>query len=273
MGNILSSIEKAGRILGLYSSVRPVLRVAEASKALAINPSTVSRLLSTMARVGLVVRDESGFGYRPGPIVLSLAPLAAGRTGIRSCALPWMRELNAATSETVGLHVRVGGYRVCIEQLPSPRELRSVVEVGAQLPLHAGSTGKVLLAYMAADALEAFLQKGLDRLTEDTIIEPQALRVEMERIRAVGYAISCGERAVNVSSISAPVRDASGAVVAALSCSGPLSRWTRSAMEAWVPRIVLAAQEISRGLGYRGSLRTRVDQDAVIESGTVRSGT
>ncbi|HLJ58464.1 MAG TPA: IclR family transcriptional regulator [bacterium] len=252
----IRSIAKAGQLLALFSSEHPVIRVGEASRRLGLTRSTVSRLFSTLAGAGIVALDESGVGYRPGPRVLALAQLATGWMSLRGVALPVMRELVSSTRETVGLHIRSGDHRVCIEVVPSPQELRWVAALGVPLPLHAGSAGKVLLAHAPADDLDRYLRAGLRALTAHTITDARKFRAELARVRRAGYAVSVDERAVNVSGVAAPVRDALGTVIAVLACAGPTSRWTRRAMERAAPAVVAAADRISRTLGYRASRPT-----------------
>lgn len=245
----IGSLQKAGQILRLFSAEQPMIRVAMVSRAIGANRSTASRLLATMAEVGLVVRDEGGVGYRPGPIVLQLAPLAS-RLDLRTSALSHMRALQVATTESVSLHVRVEMHRVCIDSLPGPQELHATAQIGAPRPLHAGAQGKVLLAYVSETELEAYIASGLQRYTDLTICDPEALRTELKAICDAGVAFSRGESTPHVASVAAPIRDVSG-VVASLACSGPAVRWTEETMRSWASHITAAATDVSRALGYR----------------------
>lgn len=253
----MRSVERAGRILRLFSSEQPVLRVSLVGRALGIDRSSASRLMATMAAEGLLARDPGGPQYRPGPVVLQLAPLAVGRPDLAACATPHMRQLVALTRETVSLHVLVDSHRVCIDAQASPQELRSTVDVGRRRLLHAGAQGKVLLADLPAADLEVYIAAGLPAYTEATICDPARLREELRRVRAAGFALSFGESTPHVSSIAAPLRDATGATVAAIACSGPMPRWTREAMESWAPTLLATAAEISRALGHRSGQRSQ----------------
>lgn len=157
----------------------------------------------------MLARDGEG-RWRLGPALTELAahvndPLLAASAAV----LPELREI---TGESVQLYRREGTSRICVAALEPPSGLRDTVPVGARMPMTAGSGAKVLLAYSDADTQQAVLSEA--KFTDRALAE----------VRKRGWAQSAAEREPGVASVSAPVRDAKGAVIAAISVSGPIDR-------------------------------------------------
>ena len=177
--------------------------------------ATAHRLAVALAGHGLVVKDPAG-AYRLGPHLVELGRLAGQRRrGLAEAAAPALQKLRDATGESVQLFVAEGGRRICILSLESPHGLRTIVPVGASLPLDKGSAGKVLGG------------------------APSAV--------AQGWCESVEEREPGVASVSAPVY-LDGSVVAAVSVSGPIERTTRSPGRRYAVAVVKAASEVSAAL-------------------------
>jgi DNA-binding IclR family transcriptional regulator len=183
---------------------------------------TTHRLIKAMEDHGLL-STVGGRGYRLGPRLLALAATAMRDLPLRDLARPTLERLCAATGESAQLYIRDGDRRVCIDAVESPRELRTIVDVGASLPLTKGSAGKVFLAW--GDDVEG-----------------------LAAVRRRGWAESVGERAPGVASVSAPVFDPHGGLAAAVSVSGPAERLGGSG-ERYGPEVVAAAREIQMELG------------------------
>lgn len=195
--------------------------------------ATAHRLAVGLEVHQLVNRDDNGF-WRPGS---ALGELAAGATDplheAAAAILPRLREI---TSESVQLYCRDGHTRVCVVALEPPAGLRDTVPVGSRLPLTAGSAAKVLLAWADPELQRSILAEAV--FGERTLAE----------VRKRGWAQSAAERAAGVASVSAPVRDANGAVVAAISVSGPIDRMGRRPGARWAADLVAAADALHRRL-------------------------
>ena len=177
--------------------------------------ATTYRLASALVSHGLVDKGPDGT-YRLGGRLVELGRLAGQRRrGLAEAAAPALEQLRNATDESVQLFVAEGGRRVCVVSLESPHSLRTIVAVGASLPMDKGSGGRVLSG------------------------DPEAL--------ARGWCQSVEEREVGVASVSAPVY-LDGSVVAAVSVSGPIERTTRSPGERCAPLVVAAAKQVSSAL-------------------------
>ena len=147
--------------------------------------------------------------------------------------LPRLREI---TGESVQLYRREGTSRICVAALEPPAGLRDTVPVGTRLPMTAGSGAKVLLAYADAATQQAVLPAA--KFTDRTLAE----------VRKRGWAQSAAEREPGVASVSAPVRDGRGAVIAAVSVSGPIDRMGRRPGARWAADLLAAADALTRRL-------------------------
>jgi DNA-binding IclR family transcriptional regulator len=181
----------------------------------------------------LLARDEEG-RWRLGPALSELAaqvndPLLAASATV----LPRLREI---TGESVQLYRREGSSRICIAAAEPPAGLRDTVLVGARLPLTAGSGAKVLLAFSDDPSQDAVLATA--KFSDRTLTE----------VRRRGWAQSAAEREPGVASVSAPVRDANGAVIAAISVSGPIDRMGRRPGARWAADLLAAADALTRRL-------------------------
>jgi len=207
---------------------------------------TAHRLLKSMESHGLVTY-VGGQGFRLGPRLLGLAAMAMRELPLRDLAQPVLDRLARATGESAQLFVRDHDRRVCIAAAESRSELRTIVDVGAELPLTAGSAGKVFLAF-GPPALTAELIATADRFTPTTPVG-ERLERQLATARRLGWASSAGERQPGVGSVSAPVHEPYGALLAVVSLSGPEQRVGRISAKRYAPAVMEAAREIESALG------------------------
>ena len=250
-GNARSAIERAVSLLECFSRKEPVLGVSEIARKLKFQKSTVHRLLTEMARQGLIDRDPSSHRYRLGHKLLYLGNLSASQYQLRDLALPVMRRVWEKSGETVTLSIRIGDQRMYLDQIESLEEVRVAVEIGKPLPLTCGANGKVFLAAMDPVEVDRILGTGsLSALTASTIVDSTRLREELAQVRALGYAISLGERVAGVHALAAPLRNSNGQVVASIGISAPASRMSVDRLGERAPALVQAANEMSDTFGW-----------------------
>lgn len=211
---------------------------------------TAHRILKSLEEHGFVV-FLGGRGYALGPRFLRFAASAMRDLPLRDLAQPILQRLAATTGEGTQLYIRSGVRRLCIDSVESSHELRTIVAIGAELPLTAGSAGKVFLAWMSDSALDHVLEGG-QRLTDDTPTEGE-LRSELKLVRHRGWAYSGGEREPGVASVSAPIFGPYGEVMAVVSMSGPRSRVLQGQAKQHARPVILAARDIERALGLEAS--------------------
>lgn len=249
--DVVDAVDRALAILECFSTDRPELGISEISRELGMHKSTVFRSLTSLEARGLVAKDPRTRRYTVGAKILKPAGAYLSTIDVREKSKPFMEDLRVQTRETVSLYVPAGDRCVCIERLESPLEIRRVIRVGDQVPLYLGSVGKATLAFMP----ELVQRRTLAGLSKEPhiglqAVDASALEAELAQIRERGYAISHEERVAQVSSVSAPIFDASGDVSATLSVSGPSTRFDIDRVGEYASLVVKATEEISRLLGY-----------------------
>jgi DNA-binding IclR family transcriptional regulator len=210
-------------------------------EATGLTRPTAHRLVKALEDHGMLTM-AGGLGYRLGPRLLGLAATAMRDLPLRDLAHPALERLAAITGESAQLYVRDADRRVCIDAIESSSELRTIVAVGASLPLAKGSAGKVFLAWAQPQDRDRFLQA----LPEE---EADRLGRQVATTRRRGWADSVGEREAGVASVSAPVLDRKGSLVAAVSVSGPANRFGTAGGKRYAPAVTAAAAELADALG------------------------
>ena len=195
--------------------------LAELVEATGISRATAHRLATALEAHGLVRRDDDG-RFALGARLIALGRAATEGLPLAAAAGDALAELRDITGESVQLYVRDGDQRICVAALQSPHGLRTIVPLGASLPLGIGSAGRLL-----ADDDGAVAAGGRE------------------------WVASVGEREAGVASVSAPVRDASGHVIAAVSVSGPIERTTRQPGRRYGDAVAAAARRVEREAGLR----------------------
>jgi DNA-binding IclR family transcriptional regulator len=248
-------VSRAARCLELVAEAGP-LGVSELGRRLGVHKATASRLAGTLAERGLLERDPLTDRYRLGFGLIRLAGAALAGLDLVSSARPVLEDLAEETQETVTIGVVSGDEVVSVDQVTGTRSIVSVSWVGRRTPLHTTSTGKVLLAFMEDAERERHISRPLVRSTNRSIVDAAALRSQLADVRRRGYAQTLEELEQGLNAVAAPVRQADGRVVAALSVSGPAFRMRGVDL----PRIgrltIEAADALSRRLGH-SDRRTR----------------
>lgn len=219
-------LDKAVEVLDALEA-RPC-SLAELVEATGLPRATAHRLATALERHGLVRRDDDG-RFILGTRLLALGRAAGESWPLATAAGEALAELRDQTGESVQLFIRDGEERVCIAALQSPHGLRTIVPLGARLPIAAGSAGRALLAGDAADGVVG------DRSS---------------------WVQSVEEREAGVASVSAPVLDASGSIVAAVGVSGPVERTSREPGLRYGAAVVAAARRIEIDSGLRSAADT-----------------
>ena len=247
------SVEKAIAVLNCFSVEKQILGVGEISRLTGYTKSTASRLLSTLEKHGCVMKTGSLGKYQLGYRINLWANICARQNNLVNIARPAMEKLRDKCGEEIALYVIEGDRRVCVDRVESLHEIAKVGPVGTYYPLHAGASGKVLLAYLPEDQRSAILANSrLEKFTSLTITSRNKLEKDLDAIRNQGYAVSKGEREPDAFSVTAPIWDAGGRIVASISISGPNFRLTDKQLKKNIQEIQTASKEISDKLGYSG---------------------
>lgn len=221
------TVRSVGRAVDILIALgHSPLPLGDVAEVVELSKPTTYRLLSTLRAKGMVVQDDTSGHYGLGPGCFHLmSSITNGNAGFIFEATGALDQLRDVTSETVAVHVRAGRSRICVKELASPHAIRYIAGVGVAEGIHTGSAGKVLLAFMP-DAERERLLKDLHLVarTPHTITDVDTLRIELARIAETGVAYSFGERAVGAVGVTAPITNAAGAALAALSVIGPADR-------------------------------------------------
>ncbi len=248
---MIKSVDKTIQVLNCFTSGEPVLGIGEISRMTGFTKSTVSRLLSTLNGRGCVETVEGRGRYRLGYRIYLWGLISQKQNSLNNIARPVMKNLRDKVGEEICLYVVENNGRVCIERIKSLHELARMATVGSPLPLHAGASGRVLLAYLPNEQREQILAVSpLDKLTDQTPATLEKLEQSLAKIRQKGFGISKGEREPNAYSVVAPVRESAGQVVASLSISGPIFRLSDEQLKLNIQSVLEASAEISKKLGY-----------------------
>ncbi|HUI13546.1 MAG TPA: IclR family transcriptional regulator [Xanthobacteraceae bacterium] len=262
---IVPGLKRGLTILQLFGDDGRILRLAEIARQLEVPRSSAFRLVYTLENLGFVERTKDGYGYRLGSRVLSLGFAYLSSTEIVNVAREPLNELNRRTGLGVNLAVREGTEIVHLIRVLSRGPFTSNLQVGQRRPAHAAPMGRVLLCELPDAELTALYgaERTLRRYTVDTPTTLDQLRRVLARDRARGYVISLGTFVPSGCSICAPVRDASGKIVAAINMSGARDPALEKQLGGKLKDELLAtAAEISSSLGYAAALqRSRKSKD------------
>ena len=243
----VGSVARALSVLEALADGDAELGTNELARRTGINASTVSRLLATLADSGFVEHVGHSGRYRLGLRLVGLGNAVLSRLDVREVARPHLRALVVATDETATLSAPGERNAITIDFVQSASSVQSVAHVGRPSVGHATATGKVMLAFgdagLPGEPLESF--------TRRTIVDPEALAAELERVRARGFAESIGEREDTLNAIAAPVWDSRSQLVAILGVQGPAPRFGTRALRSALPGLRERAEAVSRELGWR----------------------
>src|SRR5579885_2377646 len=234
----ITALQRGLQILHLFSGSSRGLTAKQVAAASKLPVSTVHRFLANLVSSGFLNRDAEGM-HCLGIACFSIGQAAAGQLDIRRLSLPYLRELNQQTRETVHLTVRHGLSAVYVEKLDSPEPLR------------------ILLAYLPEEEQQRILpQLDLKRATANSVGNMQELKTELFRVRKNGYASDLEEHELHIRCIAAPIWDHTGSVLSSLSITAPAFRMPVSRLRQLAPQIQAAGHRISAQLGYRANQST-----------------
>jgi DNA-binding IclR family transcriptional regulator len=241
-----STADRALTILMMFSDERRQISANDIAEHLNASRSTAYRYAQTLVNSEFLTEDP-GSGFMLGPKVMELARIARHSHGMSDIALPIMRTLAAEFRDTVLLTRRVGPAILCTEREEWPGQyIRLSYERGSRLPLNAGASAYILLAWMPEDLVRTLLAaEDLRTYTPNSLTNHDAIIDRLRQIRADGYCIAQGEVDPDVIGIAAPIFDASGDVHAGLSMVTLATRLSKRDIETTRRRLVDAAQQVT----------------------------
>jgi IclR family transcriptional regulator, KDG regulon repressor len=248
------NIAVVGRALDLLESLADATEpqgVSDLARSIGATKSATFRILATLGDRGYVLREPESGKYYLGLRLVGLGQKSLESIDLRAVARPVLEDLHHRFNETVNMGVQEDYRIIYVDIIESHYGLRMSARVGAQDLMHSTAIGKAILAYSGDDFITAYLNRPLERRTKRTLIHPEALLEELERIRRSGFSRDRQENEEGATCFGAPIFDHRGEVVAAISVSGPSTRLTGEKAEDVAVAVRHAAGIVTTRLGYR----------------------
>lgn len=233
------SLDTALGLLERFTADHPQWGVRELAVASGLAPSMVQRVLATFHDHGLLERTPAR-KYRLGVRLWELGSRFRDQFQLADVVLDRLRALAEATGETAWLSLLQGDEAVCVQLCESRESVRVAIHLGGRTPLHAGSRGKVMLAFLPPPRRDALLAAAFP----DSPERRDAFTRELEEARRQGWCLTCGERLAGVVGLSAPLFDRAGAVFASVTVGGPAARMPEARIDACRPPLLALAREL-----------------------------
>jgi IclR family pca regulon transcriptional regulator len=244
-GEFVTSLQRGLDVLQTFSRTHPVLTLTQVAELTGLSRGTARRLLHTLVELGFVRQDGREFRLTARVLNIGYAYLSA--LDLVELSRGEMESLGQETGESCSIAVLDSSDVVYVASAPSTRIMSTGLGLGSRLPAHATSLGHVLLAGLPTAELDTYLAAAdLTPFTRHTVTDGAALRAEVARVRAQGWALIDQELEAGVRSVAAPLRNRTDCTVAAINVSAPASRVTLDAMRReLLPRLLAAAGRIS----------------------------
>ena len=250
-GGAVQSVDRALQIMELIADAGAA-GITELSVALGVHKSTVSRIVASLESRGFVEQAPGGRKYRIGFTVVRLAGSTTATMDLAKLGQDVCDDVAKKTGETTNLAVLNAAQAINVVESQGSSSVALKTWIGQPSPAHATSSGKALLAGLSERELRTLYSHELPGFTDNTITDLDQLIADLEASSARGWALADEELEVGLVALAAPVRDSTGAVVSALSISGPRYRLDPADAPQLAEGVVHAADTVSRRLGYRG---------------------
>lgn len=245
----LQTVERALNILEMIAE-RPMTQ-KEMEMETGLNRTTISRLLSTLAKRKYIEKDPSGGRYKIGLKVVELGSVMLNQVELKTEALPYLRELTQNVGRVCHMGILSQGEVVYIEKIEPMTSIRMFSGIGKRVPVHSTSLGKVLLMDKSeVEILSILKDKGMQKFTENTITDIEDFQEEMKTVKKRGYAFDNGENEPGIYCVAAPIRDYRNKVVAAISTTGRDGSFVDNQESEIIRAVKRTAAEISKKMGY-----------------------
>lgn len=239
-----SVFSRVVRIVEAFDLDTPALRIGDIARRAGLPVATASRLVDDLVSHGWLQRDDDR-KVRVGVRLWELASRASPTLSLREAAMPVMQDLHAVVGHHVQLGVLDGSDVLFVERLSSPGGVENITRIAGRLPLHASSSGLVLLALGSVQLQDRILSRPLRAYTPNTLTDHRRLRSVLAEVRRTGYAFCPGTVDMQVTGIAVPVRDPNDRVIAAISVIVPND--VNARMQ--IPALQTAARGVTRVLG------------------------
>jgi len=253
--DFVQSLERGLAVIRSFGPDQPRLTLSEVAREAGITRAAARRFLLTLVELGYVRSDGREFSLRPRVLELGYAYLSG--MSLPDVAYPHIQELVDKVRESSSVAVLDGDEIVDIARVPAKRIMTVSVPVGTRFRAHASSKGRVLLADLPGPELERYFGAvHLDRLTSNTVTDPDRLRQILVQVREQGYAIVDQEVEEGIRSVAVPIHDAGGTTIAAMNISAYATRVSVDAVrDDFLPNLLATVQQVEADLKAQGTHR------------------
>ncbi len=250
-GEFVQSLARGLTVIRSFDADQPTQTLSDVARTTGLTRATARRVLHTLVELGYA--DSDGKQFWLTPLVLDIGYAYLSSLNVQQIAQPFLEQLSEEIEESVSVSVLDGADIVYVARVPTKRIMTIALGLGSRLPAHCTSMGRVLLAELPADELAARLGDGpLEALTDRTVTDPGELATVLDAVRSQGWALVDQELELGVRSMSAPLRDASGAAIAAMNVSSHAGRTTIDELhERFLPCLLDTAGRINEALAKR----------------------
>lgn len=246
---MVQSLMRAMEILEILRGFDKSCSLSELAEITTLPPSTAHRILQTLSRENYVSHDPVTHLYRLGPALIPLGKAASRNLNLRDAAMPILKKLMQSTKEDSFLMIATGFQGIVVEKVEGPNHLKVIERSGSEWGLHYGAIRKCLLAFQPDHVIEAYIQNGLTKVTDHTIVDADELWKEIKKIRKEKVAVSIGEYIPDAVGIGAPVFDQNNKIAASIGIIGPVSRINNEKIERFKAEVKNYSGELSVLLG------------------------
>jgi IclR family KDG regulon transcriptional repressor len=245
------AVERALQILDCFDDENPIRGVSEIAQAVDLHKATTHRIVTTLLNFGYLERADDDQRYRLGLRLAGLGFKVIRRMDLRREAIPYMNQLVEQWDEVCDLSIFDEGRVFYVEVLRGSHALTISAAIGQRLPAHCTASGKLFLAHLPPEELDAMLSRPLYAYTGNTITSPDALHEQFNTIRSQGFSIDDEELEAGIRAIAAPIRNHTGDMIAAISIPGPTSRMTDDRIPQITATLSDTAQAVSHRMGWK----------------------
>jgi DNA-binding IclR family transcriptional regulator len=224
-GTKILVFDKIVRVIELLATSSQGVTLKKTQQSLGLNKGTAFRILRALESHRVAARNEDGT-FVLGNRVLWWGTCYRQKRDFSKLVRPHLEKLRDLTSETAAFSIMMGNQTVVVDQAISPYATSTRFHIGFSAPLHAGATGRVMLAHLDPERRKKLLSQSLERFTERTITDKRRLEQELNKCLTQGFAFSEGERLIGTSSIAAPILGPEKDVLGVISVTGPSARLT-----------------------------------------------
>ncbi|HET8595730.1 MAG TPA: IclR family transcriptional regulator C-terminal domain-containing protein [Intrasporangium sp.] len=247
--DFVQSVAKTLEVIQAFDAEHRDLTLSDVARRTGQSRASARRFLLSLEALGFVRSEAGRFSLTPRVLALGHAFLSSLR--LPEIAEPHLKALSLRLGESTSASVFDGDDIVYVARIPARRIMSVAIRVGSRFPAYATSMGRVMLAFAAEPAVDAYLERVvMEPLTDRTVVDRDALRAELARVRSQGWAVVDQELAVGLRSVAAPVRNAAGDVIAAINASTTAQPGSESMDQAIIDDVVATADRISEDLRH-----------------------